>query len=74
MRLRWWHRFVAPEPVACAEATVLAVASGKGGTGKSFLTTNLAVAMHRAGLRVVVVDCDFGLANDHLLFGVNPRW
>lgn len=73
-RWRWWHRLVAPEPPPRAEAMVLAVASGKGGTGKSFLSTNLAVAMHRAGLRVVVVDCDFGLANDHLLFGVNPRW
>ena len=55
------------------EATVLAFASGKGGTGKSFLTTNVAIALHRAGRRVAVVDCDFGLANAHLLFGVNPR-
>jgi flagellar biosynthesis protein FlhG len=56
------------------EAVVLAFASGKGGTGKSFLTTNAAIALHRAGKRVVVVDCDFGLANAHLLFGVNPRF
>ena len=55
------------------EATVLAFASGKGGTGKSFLATNAAIALHRAGRRVAVVDCDFGLANAHLLFGVNPR-
>jgi flagellar biosynthesis protein FlhG len=56
------------------EALVLAFASGKGGTGKSFLATNAAVALHRSGRRVVVVDCDFGLANAHLLFGVNPRF
>lgn len=56
------------------EAMVLAFASGKGGTGKSFLATNAAIALHRAGHRVVVVDCDFGLANAHLLFGVNPRF
>ncbi|MEC7583464.1 MAG: P-loop NTPase [Planctomycetota bacterium] len=55
------------------EARVIAVASGKGGTGKSFLVTNLAVALHRRGRRVAVVDCDFGLGNAHLLFGVNPR-
>jgi flagellar biosynthesis protein FlhG len=54
------------------EAAVVAVASGKGGTGKTFLTANLAVALHRRGLRVVVVDCDFGLANAHLLLGVTP--
>lgn len=55
------------------EAAVVAFASGKGGTGKSFLTTNVAIGLHAAGRRVVVVDCDFGLANAHLLFGVNPR-
>jgi flagellar biosynthesis protein FlhG len=55
------------------EARVIAVASGKGGTGKSFFVTNLAVALHQAGRRVAVVDCDYGLGNAHLLFGVNPR-
>ena len=53
---------------------MLAFASGKGGTGKSFLTTNLAVGLHRRGMRVAVVDCDFGLANAHLLLGSNPRF
>ena len=51
----------------------IVVLSGKGGTGKSFLTTNLAIGLHQRGLRCVVVDCDFGLANAHLLFGVNRR-
>lgn len=37
---------------------VFAVASGKGGVGKSSLTANLAVAMARDGLRVGVVDAD----------------
>lgn len=56
------------------EGLVVAFASGKGGTGKSFLTTNLAIGLTRRGLRVAVVDCDFGLANAHLLFGVNPTF
>jgi flagellar biosynthesis protein FlhG len=55
------------------EGTVVAFASGKGGTGKSFLATNAALVLHARGFRTVVVDCDFGLANAHLLFGVNPR-
>lgn len=55
------------------EATTIAVASGKGGTGKSFLSTSLAVLFHRAGKRVTLVDCDFGLACDHLLLGINPK-
>lgn len=58
---------------ACSEAFFLAIASGKGGTGKSFLATNLAVAMCGPSRRVTLVDCDFGMANDHLLLGVNPR-
>lgn len=52
---------------------MIAIASGKGGTGKSFVATNLAIAMHSRGLHTAVVDCDFGLGNAHLLFGVNPR-
>jgi len=53
---------------------VVAFASGKGGTGKSFLTTNVAIGLHQRGQRVAVVDCDFGLANAHLLFGATPRY
>ena len=37
---------------------VMAIASGKGGVGKSTLTANLAVALARAGVRVGVVDAD----------------
>lgn len=55
------------------EATVVAITSGKGGTGKSFLATNLGVALSQTGRKVVIVDCDFGLGNAHLLLGVNPK-
>ena len=55
------------------EARTIAVASGKGGTGKSFLATSLAVVLHESGRRVTLVDCDFGLACDHLLLGVSPK-
>ncbi|MGB3966174.1 MAG: AAA family ATPase, partial [Planctomycetota bacterium] len=69
---RWFRRpGVAARP---REAVVIAFASGKGGTGKSFLATNAAIALHQSGRRTVLVDCDFGLANAHLLFGVNPRY
>jgi flagellar biosynthesis protein FlhG len=51
----------------------LAVISGKGGVGKSNLVANLAVAMGKLGASVVVVDADFGQANQDLLLGVNPR-
>ncbi|MBL8753223.1 MAG: P-loop NTPase [Planctomycetes bacterium] len=70
---RWFRRANAVE-VHPREAIVVAFASGKGGTGKSFLATNTAIALHARGRRVALVDCDFGLANAHLLFGVNPRY
>lgn len=59
-------------PTTRREALSIAIASGKGGTGKSFLATSLGVLLHREGARTVLVDCDFGLACDHLLLGVKP--
>lgn len=51
---------------------VIAVTSGKGGVGKSTLTANLAISLSRIGLRVGVVDCDFGLSNLHVHLGLSP--
>ncbi len=52
---------------------VIAVASGKGGVGKTFLSTNLSVLFARRGLRTVLLDADFGLANDHVFLGIDPN-
>ena len=47
---------------------LIAVASGKGGVGKSTLSTNLAVAMARAGRAVGLVDADiYGPSQPRLL-------
>lgn len=72
--LRGWPGVDAAAPGAVRrQAFVLGVASGKGGTGKSFVVSNLAVLLAGAGVRVTVVDCDFGLGSAHLLLGVNPE-
>ena len=44
----------------------IAIASGKGGTGKTTVSTNLAVAAARRGLRVAYVDCDVEEPNGQL--------
>ncbi len=46
----------------------VAVASGKGGTGKTLVATNLAVAIARAGVPAALVDCDVEAPNDALFF------
>jgi flagellar biosynthesis protein FlhG len=56
-----------------APLRVVAVASGKGGVGKTNLTANLAVALGREGKRVCLLDADLGLANVDVLFGLSPR-
>jgi len=54
-------------------APIFAVASGKGGVGKTWLSTMLATAFGRAGLRSLLVDCDLGLANVDVQLGVRPQ-
>lgn len=66
----------APPPVAPVEGDgirVIAVASGKGGVGKTNVVANLALALQQEGLRVVVLDADLGLANLDTLLGLEPR-
>lgn len=48
---------------------VICIASGKGGVGKTVVAVNLAVALHRNGKRVMLLDCDLDMANAHIALG-----
>src|SRR4051812_47056286 len=50
---------------------IWAIGGGKGGVGKSFIISSLAVSIARLGKSVTVVDLDLGSANLHTCFGVD---
>ena len=52
---------------------VVAVTSGKGGVGKTFVSANLAAALSKRGLRVLVLDADLGLANLDVVLNLYPK-
>jgi ATP-binding protein involved in chromosome partitioning len=52
---------------------VFAVASGKGGVGKSTVAANLAVALEKSGARVGLCDCDLYGPSVGLMFGTQER-
>lgn len=52
---------------------VIAIASGKGGVGKTFLSITMAHALARRRARVLLVDCDLGLANIDIQLGLTPK-
>ncbi len=53
-------------------ATLITIASGKGGVGKTSLAVNLAVSFAQRHQRVTLLDADLGTANADLLCGLNP--
>lgn len=62
------RRLVPARPVK-----VLAVASGKGGVGKTTVSANLAVTLAKQGRKVMLLDADLGLANVDVMLGLNAR-
>ena len=53
-------------------AESIAIASGKGGVGKTTIAVNLALSIASKGDRCILLDADMGMANSHILLGLNP--
>jgi len=72
------NRMGAPAPGAGqrpkGRCRVLAVTSGKGGVGKTNVAVNVALALARKGLKVLLVDADLGLANVDVILGLIPQY
>jgi len=54
-------------------SNIIAVTSGKGGVGKTFVSANLAAALAGHGKKVLVLDADLGLANLDVVLNLYPK-
>ncbi len=52
----------------------ITVTSGKGGVGKSNVVANLAIALSKAGKKVMIIDADLGLSNIDVIFDLAPKY
>lgn len=62
----------APVRAATTAAQVIAIASGKGGVGKTTIAVNLAMHWSQQGRRVVLIDADLGTANIDIAMNIHP--
>ncbi len=72
-KARWNARQTAPDTEVPADCRVLAIASGKGGVGKSSVTVNLAAALADRGFTVGVLDADIWGFSVPRLLGISDR-
>lgn len=63
----------AVQPASLPTSRIVAITSGKGGVGKTFVSANLAAALTRRGHRVLVLDADLGLANLDVVLNLYPK-
>lgn len=57
-----------------SKTRIITIASGKGGVGKTNISTNLALAYAAIGKRVILMDADLGLANVNVVLGIIPKF
>jgi flagellar biosynthesis protein FlhG len=60
------------QPSNANRKVIWTIGGGKGGSGKSFITSNLGICLSQLGVKVILVDADLGGANLHTFLGVSP--
>ncbi len=54
--------------------STIAIASGKGGVGKTTIAVNISLALAKQNKNTLLLDADLGMANSHILLGINPKY
>jgi len=60
------------QPSNTGREMIWTIGGGKGGSGKSFVTTNMGICLAQLGGKVILVDADLGGANLHTFLGISP--
>ena len=68
------NNFMDNEKDTDSQTRVIAVASGKGGVGKTNLSVNLGYALSEMDKNVLVMDADIGMANVDILMGLTSTY
>lgn len=72
MAMRDDRQVTPPSVSAPRSCPLVAIASGKGGVGKTTLAVNIAISLAQAGARATLLDADLGMANADVLCGLMP--
>jgi septum site-determining protein MinD len=61
------------EKLVKKKSRIIVITSGKGGVGKSTVTTNFGLSLAKLGYKIAVIDADIGLRNLDLLLGLEHK-
>ncbi|MFW5986040.1 MAG: MinD/ParA family protein [Halanaerobiales bacterium] len=53
---------------------IIAIASGKGGVGKTNIAVNLGLLLNQEEEKTLLIDADFGMANIDVVLGITPKY
>ncbi|MCU7494801.1 MAG: MinD/ParA family protein [Ignavibacteria bacterium] len=72
-RLLELNRLKAQEKKPEGRGRIISFSSGKGGTGKTFISLNTAYALSRMGNKVLLIDLDSNLSNINIMLNMRPQ-